>query len=281
MSAAPKTKRAPRKRGRRFSKPVEAATFDVPPLATLELAGRLDRVAKLVTRGVSDVARQHGATPTQLHVVERLARSPGGLTAKQLAQALAIQPGSLTGTIDGLEKRGIVQRQPVPGDGRQHQVVLLPGAKELVELLPEVDAAISASLGALGGEVAAGLNEVMTDAERAIRSQRAVPTPAVLKRSKAENSDEERDEAAAPAAEEAAQPAQEVAEAKQEAAATPEPETKPVVEPPPFARPEHPPEQRSWEPPPRREQSEGSIGRGLFRIASRVISAAEGRRRGK
>ena len=251
---------------RRLSKPVAAATFEVPDLSTLELAGRLDRVAKIVSRVMGDVARQHGATTSQLHVVERLARSPGGLTAKQLAAALAIRPGSLTGTLDGLEKRKIVQRQAVRGDARQQRIVLLPGAQALVDLLPKVDAAVAAGLGELGQSGVGDLNSVMRAAEDAVRSQRAVPAPAVLAGEKAENSDAEQPEQAEAAP---VTIAETTVSAQDNVAPEPAPTPQPVEETPRWQRQEPAP------------ASEGSLGRGLFRIASRVISAAEGRRRRK
>ena len=185
-----------------------------------------------------------------------------------MAAALAIRPGSLTGTLDSMEAKGILQRQSVKGDARQQKLVLLPGAKELVDLLPQVDAAIVQSLGALGMDDISRLNEVMSETEGAIREKLAVPTPAPLanlagtaKQMKSENDDRE------------ATPVKAKAVAPQPPKVTAPKAPTPV---PAAAAPSEP-----WTAPPRRTPSEGSIGRGLFRIASRVISAADGRRRNK
>ena len=255
------------------------ANFHLRELPTLEFAGRVDRIAKLVARAVGDVARDHGATASQLHIVERLARSPEGLTAKQLAAALAIRPGSLTGMLDSLEKRGVLQRQSVKGDARQQKIVLLEGAEDFVALLPKVEAAIAASLGTLAKEDVGRLSEDLAGAEAAIRVKRAAPAPRLVPT-----------------------PAPEVVEASVQSASAPGPVTAPTVAAPaaaaqapapaavdrtlpvpevaaaPAPKPDEPPQ---WQRADRREQSEGSLGRGLFRIASRVISAAEGRRRNK
>jgi DNA-binding MarR family transcriptional regulator len=251
------------------------ASYDLPDLPTLELAGRLDRVAKLTSRAVGDVARQHGATPSQLHIVERLARAPGGLTAKQLAAALAIRPGSLTGTLDALESRGILRRQAVKGDARRQQIVLLTGAKPLVDLLPAVDAAVSASLGGLATAELASLNNVMRSTEATVRARSSVPTPAALGGVSS---------AATHAAAEAAKPdnSERAKDKAMPATPTPAQVRAAAVEPTPApAATKKNEDSDRWQRPERREQSEGSLGRGLFRIASRVISAADNRRRNK
>lgn len=251
------------------------ASYDVPDLPTLELAGRLDRVAKLTSRAVGDIARQHGATPSQLHIVERLARAPGGLTAKHLAAALAIRPGSLTGTLDALESRGILRRQAVEGDARRQQIVLLTGAKTLVELLPAVDAAVAASLAGLATAELASLNNVMRSTEATVRARSSVPTPAALG-------------GVSPAAPHAvAEPTKPDSRERATGEATPATPTPAQVRaatvdptPAPSATKTNEDSGR-WQRPERREQSDGSLGRGLFRIASRVISAADNRRRNK
>ena len=153
-----------------------AAQFEVPPLDTLQLAATMDRVAKLLSRAVGDVARQHDATPGQLYIVAALSRAPEGLSAKALADALAIRPGSLTGMLDRLEERGVLRRDKVEGDGRQQRLVLLAGAANLIAALPEVDATVQSSLGGTSGDGLTALRELAEQTEDCLRDSPA-PRP--------------------------------------------------------------------------------------------------------
>lgn len=154
-----------------------AVKFAVPPLDTLDLAASMDRVAKILARSVGDVARKYDATVGQLYVVAALCRAPKGLTAKEMASALAIRPGSLTGMLDTLQDKGVLRRERVVGDGRQQRLVLLDGARELVAALHEVDAAVSASLQGLQESSLGELRMLSERTEEALRSRTSLPMP--------------------------------------------------------------------------------------------------------
>lgn len=234
----------------------EAVQFELDELPTFAVASALDRVAKLISRAIGDIARDHDATPGQLHIVERLARSSDGLTAKQLAAALAIRPGSLTGMLDAMQAKGVLQRESVRGDARQQKIVLLAGAAPLIELLPKVDALIAARLGQLDTGALGTMQNLVDHAENAAREHAALPTPAVLLTPDAEPTEDD-----APATVDKlqvnvqpltqAQPEQQPRTGTDHAWQRPQPNDR-------------------WQPTPAR-RDEGSLGRGLFRIATRVI----------
>lgn len=55
-----------------------------------------------------------------------------GVTSRQLAAALSIQPPNLVGIIDELEARGLIERQPHPRDRRATGLHLRPDGAKLM-----------------------------------------------------------------------------------------------------------------------------------------------------
>ncbi len=155
--------------------------YDVDELPNIDLMASLDRVAKMLARVVGEVARKNGATTSQLQVVAALARTPDGLTAKHLAAALAIRPGSLTGMLDTLERRGILQRERVKGDARQQRIVLLEGARPLIEALSEVESRIDGLFEGTGEGTRDELSVLSDRTETHLRHDSSLPMPAVLR----------------------------------------------------------------------------------------------------
>lgn len=254
-----------------------AVQFDVPALDALDLASSMDRVAKILARSVGEVARKYDATAGQMFIVAALCRAPDGLTAKHLASALAIRPGSLTGMLDTLEKRGVVRRDRVPGDARQQRLVLLDGARELVDALTEVDAAVGATLVGLDGERRAGLRTLSEETEEALRAEMALPMPKVLRSTEAEPQPESEVDASP----EADKTVDEEAEVVQPAAAVvemPEVPVAPAVAEPAAARPYTPlpdPGQPGSRLPPSGRTDDAGIRRNLFSLTTRVLNAVD------
>ena len=78
---------------------------------------------------VSDAnIRRLGLTPPQFDVVVTLGNTPG-MTFKELGGRTLITKGTLTGVVDRLEARGLVERCACPGDGRS-TIVRLTGTGE-------------------------------------------------------------------------------------------------------------------------------------------------------
>ncbi len=265
-------KRSGRGKSKAHAAPGGAARFDLPALDTLALAASMDRVAKILARAVGEVARVHNATAGQMYIVAALSRAPDGLTAKHLASALAIRPGSLTGMLNTLERRAVIRRERVPGDGRQQNIVLIEGAQELVSALGEVDKAVGASLAGLDADDRSRLRQLSEETEAALRVERALP---LVKGSRASNED---DAEASPA--ETASQATKAAKATEEVAAQKVAEPMATAEPAPaVSQPEAPPQYPDPKPdnrmpPPSREDDPG-LARNLFSLSSRVLSAVD------
>jgi DNA-binding MarR family transcriptional regulator len=67
--------------------------------------------------------RQLGITAPQRLVLRLLGRSPG-LTPSQLADALHLDRGTLSGVLERLVERELVAREPHPSDGRSVRLAL-------------------------------------------------------------------------------------------------------------------------------------------------------------
>jgi MarR family 2-MHQ and catechol resistance regulon transcriptional repressor len=67
--------------------------------------------------------RRTGLTPAQFDIVATLGNTPG-MPFKELGHRTLITKGTLTGVVDRLEERGIVERIACPDDGRSTLVRL-------------------------------------------------------------------------------------------------------------------------------------------------------------
>lgn len=74
--------------------------------------------------------RDLGVTGPQRMVVRALGTSPG-MTPGQVAQALHLDPGTITGIVDRLDRAGLVRRAVDPHDGRRSLLALTQQGKQL------------------------------------------------------------------------------------------------------------------------------------------------------
>lgn len=63
-------------------------------------------------------------TMAQFDMLAQLSRHPDGMTSSDLARALLVTAGNVTGLAERLEARGWVERRPHPNDGRARVLVL-------------------------------------------------------------------------------------------------------------------------------------------------------------
>lgn len=109
------------------------AAVELGPLRTMLHHALRDAQAEVQNDlQASFAAEEMRALPFAILVV--LARNPG-LRQIQVGFALGIQPTNLVPLIDGLEKRGLAERRPVPGDRRARGLFLTRlGAETLSRL---------------------------------------------------------------------------------------------------------------------------------------------------
>jgi MarR family transcriptional regulator, transcriptional regulator for hemolysin len=87
----------------------------------------LHDVARLLRVDADKRARSHGMTRAQWGILIWLERQPG-LSQKELAEILEVEPITVARLIDRLETRGMVERRPDPKDRRIWRLHLCPPA---------------------------------------------------------------------------------------------------------------------------------------------------------
>lgn len=115
----------------------ERPDLDPSPMVPI---GRLMQAARLIQRDhLQPVFARFGLGPGEFDVLASLRRSgdPYRLTPTALYSQLMITSGAMTNRIDRLEKAGLVERLPDPGDRRGTLVALTAEGKD------RVDAAVS------------------------------------------------------------------------------------------------------------------------------------------
>lgn len=97
----------------------------------------LHDVARQLRQDADRRARAHGLTRAQWIILLRLDRQPG-LSQKELAEILEVEPISVARLIDRLERHGMVERRDDPADRRVWRLHLLPAARPvLAEMVAE------------------------------------------------------------------------------------------------------------------------------------------------
>jgi DNA-binding MarR family transcriptional regulator len=76
--------------------------------------------------------------PSQFNVLNLLRLHPGGLSQTELSRELIMHRSNVTGLVDRLERRGLVERKDAADDRRAYRVVLTDeGSALLDQILPE------------------------------------------------------------------------------------------------------------------------------------------------
>lgn len=88
-------------------------------------------VARLLRVDADKRARLHGMTRAQWAILIWLQRQPG-LSQKELAEILEVEPITVARLIDRLEARGAVERRPDPRDRRIWRLHLGPPSAEML-----------------------------------------------------------------------------------------------------------------------------------------------------
>ena len=70
-----------------------------------------------------EIVRGTELTPNQMHAIEIIGHEKS-LRMKELAEKLGVTTGTLTVTVDRLEQKGLIQRQPHEKDRRSFRIIL-------------------------------------------------------------------------------------------------------------------------------------------------------------
>jgi MarR family transcriptional regulator for hemolysin len=124
------------------------------PASSPDLLALLHDVARLIRVEADKRARVHDMTRAQWVLLLKLARHPG-LSQKDLAEILEVEPMSVARLTDRLESRGLVERRADPKDRRIWRLHLCPKAEPVLR-------EIEAQRERLADQVAGDLPESMT-----------------------------------------------------------------------------------------------------------------------
>ncbi|MFH8656432.1 MarR family winged helix-turn-helix transcriptional regulator [Streptomyces afghaniensis] len=87
-----------------------------PDPLTLEVVELIGEVVARFHEDYEEAAAEHALTGAQARLLSLLCLEP--LPMRRLAQRLKCEPSNVTGIVDRLEARGLVERQPDPADRR-------------------------------------------------------------------------------------------------------------------------------------------------------------------
>lgn len=137
--------------------------------------------ARLIGTFADRVARRQGMTKAQWVVMLRIERHPG-LSQKDLAEMMEVEPITVGRLVDRLEARGLVAREADGQDRRIWRLRLTPAARPLLRIIGGHRADIAAMIAAgIGKETARamqkGLEQVKANVTLALKGADAPNDP--------------------------------------------------------------------------------------------------------
>jgi DNA-binding MarR family transcriptional regulator len=101
-----------------------------------DIVGSIRRLIRAVSIDSVKMSRQYSLTAPQSGVLRCVAHH-GSVSSAELSRALYVTPSNITGIIDRLEKKGLVQRVRKEGDRRIALIELTESGKALSRNLPD------------------------------------------------------------------------------------------------------------------------------------------------
>ena len=98
-------------------------------------------VARMLKRRFEDEARIHGVTLPQWRALAEISHT-GGISQVALASCIDTDPMTLSGILDRLEKRGLIERYTDPNDSRAKLARMTAAGQELVDVARHVGMAM-------------------------------------------------------------------------------------------------------------------------------------------
>jgi DNA-binding MarR family transcriptional regulator len=96
------------------------------PALSDDIGFLLSRASGLVVRATNESLAEVGLRVRQYSVLTLACDTPGGISQRDLAGALGLDPSQVVQLVDELAERGLVQRTPAPADRRTRLVTATP-----------------------------------------------------------------------------------------------------------------------------------------------------------
>lgn len=101
-----------------------------------EIVGAIRKFVRAVSLDAYKMSKQYNLTGPQSLILRTLVKN-GPLSSASLSSRLYVTPANITGIVDRLEKRGLVQRVSKEGDRRVALIALTESGEELSKSLPD------------------------------------------------------------------------------------------------------------------------------------------------
>jgi MarR family transcriptional regulator, transcriptional regulator for hemolysin len=101
-----------------------AAANDSRDQTQFDLASALVMASHRFKTRFAERFKDQGQTLSRRNILSTLAATPEGMIQSELADRLGVQAPTMVKLLDGLERQGLISRQPVPGDRRAKLVVI-------------------------------------------------------------------------------------------------------------------------------------------------------------
>ncbi|MCX4761686.1 MarR family transcriptional regulator [Streptomyces sp. NBC_01275] len=152
--------------------PLPAPQKSRPDPLTMEVVELIGDVVARFYEDYEDAAADHTLTGAQARLLSLLSLEP--LPMRKLAQKLKCEPSNVTGIVDRLEARGLVERRPDPADRRVKLAAATEEGRRVARSLRESLRFARAPLAGLSDEervVLRGLLQRMLRAEAAAEAE--------------------------------------------------------------------------------------------------------------
>jgi DNA-binding MarR family transcriptional regulator len=132
------------------------------PLAD-DLGFLLSRASGQVVRATNAALAEHGLRVRSYSVLVLACEAADGLSQRELATVLGLDPSQVVLLVDELAAAGLVERQAVEADRRTRLVVPTPEGRRIRDAAGQAaDAAVETPLGLLGGVERDRLRDMLT-----------------------------------------------------------------------------------------------------------------------
>ena len=101
-----------------------------------EIVWSIRKLVRAVSLDSQKMSRQFGLTGQQ-SLILRLLFKGGSMSSADLSRLMYVTPSNITGIIDRLGKKGLVERMRKEGDRRVALIVLTDAGKKLSECIPD------------------------------------------------------------------------------------------------------------------------------------------------
>ena len=130
---------------------------------TDDLGFLLSRASGQVVRATNAALAEHGLRVRQYSVLVLACETPDGLSQRELAAVLGLDPSQVVLLVDELAAAGLVERQAAEVDRRTRLVVATPEGRRVREAAGrDADAAVETPLSLLGDAERSRLRDMLT-----------------------------------------------------------------------------------------------------------------------